>query len=454
MRSLVATALLTIGGVAHGSDPPSFGWMRAVELPELTSVSLVAVPLDSHVYEFTRVDRPDLRLRWENGENVGFLLRAAAESQARSIRQFWAAQQVSAHVDEAQGLQVVVALREKDPEPQGVRIITPLTDFEHRVRVESSADGQNWSSAGEPTVIFDYSRYVDARHDTVPFRAEENWRFRVTIDDITAEQESLLLELKRRLRGGQEHEQIERSAVLRRPFRIDRIDFYRDDSQVETGKRHVTAYPSTNFLSKVDDKQHQTMLTFATRREPITEIKLLTAAANFSRTARVEAEVADENSRSEWKNVAQGTVTRFAVGAIHREDVTLTIPEQSTSRYRVIIENRDSPPLEITGVELFGPQYEVTFLAAPGQKLTLEYGSPDAPAGRFDTAALQAALAQDQPVLTATLEEPRANPGAGPARWKPWNDRRVLFGAILALTALLGWGLFRAGRNITAPPDA
>ncbi len=40
--------------------------------------------------------------------------------------------------------------------------------------------------------------------------------------------------------------------------------------------------------------------------------------------------------------------------------------------------------------------------------------------------------------------------------WQPWNDTRVLLGGIIALTLLLGWGLFHAGRHIEPPlpPEA
>jgi len=99
--------------------------------------------------------------------------------------------------------------------------------------------------------------------------------------------------------------------------------------------------------------------------------------------------------------------------------------------YRVLIENRDSTPLAVTGVELTGPLYELTFLAAANRKMTLEYGSPDAQAGRYDTAALQAALSQGQAVTQAKWQPPRENlhaPTDQGRSWQPWNHPRVLFG--------------------------
>ena len=122
----------------------------------------------------------------------------------------------------------------------------------------------------------------------------------------------------------------------------------------------------------------------------------------------------------------------------------------------MLIENRDSPALAITGVELSGPLYELMFLASSDQKFTLQYGSPEAKAGHYDTAALQAALLQGSTRSMAKLASPTENqnvPADQDRRWVPWNDNRVLVGGIFALTLLLGWGLYTAGKRIELPAE-
>jgi hypothetical protein len=156
-----------------------------------------------------------------------------------------------------------------------------------------------------------------------------------------------------------------------------------------------------------------------------------------------------------WRQITTGTVTQFAVGRIQKTELTLNIPEQRSEHYRVRIENRDSPPLAITGVDAIGPIYELTFLATRGQDLILHYGLADVPQGHFDTAALREALGQSMSLPAGELGAPRENLNAKPSQsWKPWNDTRVLLGAIVALTALFGWGLYLAGRRVinTLPP--
>ena len=437
-------------------DGPQYRWMREIELPEIAATTLVSVPLDSHFFMSTRDGWPDVRLSNNHDQSVAFSIQAAYDKKAKTVRQTWPAQNLAAKVDTATGLRVELALRDDDPLPNGIRIITPLRDFEHQVRVESSTDGNSWTSAGPPSLIFDYSRYVDTRNDFVPLNAANHRRFRLIIEDVTAEQESLLLELHRRLRGADEIDRTENTTIVRRPFRIDRVEFYRDIETEVSSCQQRAKYPTSNFVVAEREKDHQTLLTFDTKREPISELKVITDSENFSRAATVEAEVEDVNGKLAWKAISHGTLTRFSVGSIQRNELTLSIRESHASRYRVLIENRDSPALAITGVELSGPLYELMFLASSDQKFTLQYGSPEAKAGHYDTAALQAALLQGSTRSMAKLASPTENqnvPADQDRRWVPWNDNRVLVGGIFALTLLLGWGLYTAGKRIELPAE-
>jgi Protein of unknown function (DUF3999) len=448
LMSMVASHILADDGL-------QYRWVRDIELPEIAVTTLVGVPLDSDFFMATRDGWPDVRLKNDRDQTVAFLIQASHELTSKTVRQTWPVQKLAAKVDAATGLQVEISLRDNDPLPTGIRIMTPLRDFEHQVRVESSADGNVWISAGPPSLIFDYTRHVDARNDFVPITPGNHRLFRLIIEDVTAEQESLLLELHRRLRGETEIDRSENTKIVRRPFRIDRVEFYRDDETSVSSRQQKTKYPASNFGLEENEKDHQTVLTFETKREPITEIKLITESENFSRSAAIEVEVNDINGKPAWRVISNGTLTRFSVGSIQRKELTLLIPECHGSRYRVRIDNRDSPPLSIGGVELSGPRYELMFLASAAQKFNLQYGSKDAKAGQFDTAALQAALSQGATRITAKSGSPRENqnlPDDRRRRWAPWNDTRVLLGGIVALTLLLGWGLYSAGKRIDGSP--
>jgi hypothetical protein len=389
-----------------------------------------------------------------DGEPLGFVIRAATQRKPRTRRSFWTAEQIGAKVDAESGLQIELKLRDKETQPTGLRIITPLANFEHQVRVETSADGAAWTAAGAPAVIFDYSKYVDARSDLVPFEAGESRRFRVTIADLTAEQELQLLELHRRLRGDEVVERDEKTFIDQRAFRVERIEFYRDESEVAKGETLMTAYPTEDMQLEQAPKEKQTHVLISTRYEPVTEMKLVTGEENFSRAVAVQAEVEDSQGRSDWRTIATGTLVRYSVGAIRRDEAKIDLPATYANRYRLVIENRDSPPLEITGVELQGPVMEIVFLAEPNKTRRLEYGNPEISAGQYDTGALTAALAINPATIAAELQAPRENTSAPVGRmWKPWEDRRVLAGTGLALALLLGWGLVQASRRVLPPVE-
>lgn len=432
-----------------------FLWTRPIELPAVGEVSLVAVPLDSAVYGATRDGLPDLRTQGIDGKPVAMLLRKATATKDRAVRKTWPATIGAATMRDDGGLTVEWSLQQDDPAPQGLRILTPLRDFEHQVRVEASADGKTWAPIAPPTVIFDYSQYVDARSDSVAIEPGDRRSFRITVDDVTAEQQSQLLALERHLRGGEEIDRRERTKVERRPFRIDGVQFYRQDVEAQVTGEQTTVYPATDVRVTRDEKESRTIVTFRSNREPITQLSLVTPAENFSRPVTLSAEIADRHGKAAWRPIATGNLSRFRFQSLHREALALDLSETRSGRYQLVIDDRDNAPLEVRGVQLKGPIYEVVLLAGPEDTMELLYGSAQAAAASYDTAAIAASLAEGFRPVAATLGEARPDARAPePEAWLAWNDKRLLVGVIVALTILLGWGLYRAGRRIDLTPNA
>jgi hypothetical protein len=439
--------------VAVGAEQ-QFRWTRRIELPVVSEVSLFAAPLDSAVYAATRDGLPDLRTQSADGKPVAMLLRKAMATKDRTIRKTWSATIGAARMQEGGALTVEWSLGDKDPAPQGLRILTPLRDFEHQVRVEASADGKTWEPIAPATVIFDYSQYVDARNDSVTIEPSERRHFRITVDDVTAEQQSQLLELERHLRGGEEIDRTERTKIDRRPFRINGVQFYRDDVETQATGEQTTSYPATDFSVSRDEKKSRTIVTFNTNRQPITQVSLVTLAENFSRGVTLSAEGPDRDGKTAWRQIAAGNLSRYRFQSLRRESLTLNLSETRSGRYQIVIEDRDNAPLEVKGVDLTGPIYEVVLLAGPKGKVDLLYGSAQATPASYDTAAIAASLSEGFLPLAATLGEAREGARAPePEAWLVWNNPKLLVGVIVALTILLGWGLYRAGQRIDLTPN-
>lgn len=448
--ALVSVVLLSL--ISRDGRAAELHWVRAIETPEIEAAAVVAVRLDPHVFEHTRLGWPDVRIVNSSGEAQGFVIRKVAESKQRVVRQFWSANQSAAKVDGDRELIVEYSLRENEPRPHGLRIVTPLRDFERQVRVEHSPDGTTWSSAGPATLIFDYSRYVNARNDLVPFDAGDSRFFRLIINDLTDEQESRLMELQRRLKESSELDRTQTTTIARRPFRIDQTEFYHDEQKIDVGQPQLSTYSVEHFKVTEDKEHHTTRVTIPAQKQPITQIKLLTSSENFSRAATVESDIESDNGQRTPQK-AHGTLTRFSFSTFQKDETTIGLPETRSREFRVTIENHDSAPLDVTGVELAGPQYELIYLTSPGVKTTLQYGSGEAESQRFDTAALETALSQRIATIPGTMQAPQENAHAASEQpaWKPWNDMRFFTAVAMILAVLLGFGLYRA--SLKLPPS-
>ncbi len=441
---------------ATAEDTPQLA-RKTIELPELTAEELVAVALDSDVYEVANEDYSDLRLHDSNGATVPFLLRTAVETRPQSRRQFRDTRLRSAQPLDGNGLEIIVDLPGTSPLPQGIQLHTPLKDFQHRVRVFASTDGGPWRPLSEDGLIFDYSQFIDVRNDSVPFATPLNAddrQLRIVIDEVTAEQQSRLLELTRELVGDEETSRSIHVAIERRPLRIEKVQLWHEVERLLVVQSDRLDYPLAGMSIERKEQQGQTIVTVESRREPLTQLTLVTPSRNFSRQVRVEA-LQVQGVRSQWQPIGSGVISNLQFKALQRQQLAVTFPESRHHQYRLIIEDRDSPPLEITQVRAAGSVKEVVFFASPEQHLTLTFGrdgSSRQPVS-YDTAAITAALAEDyqpQPAKLSSAME-RLAAGDSPLDLPSLLNRPAVFVGIIALlVAVLGWCLYQAGRRMDA----
>jgi hypothetical protein len=456
---------------------PNARFAKPLEMPALENEELVAAPLDSDVYAATGEQFSDLRLLDAAGHEVAYVLRKAATKRSRVEQRRFPVEKPTVHPRDDGGLEITfeIDLKKHPKPPQGFTLVTPLRNFERRVQISASTDGETWTPLVTDGLVFDYSQFMDVHNRDLPLPTEAPapaegadaagaapGRYRIVIDDVTQELQSQLLELTRHLQGDDETSRTERVVVDRQPFRIDRIEAWYDvdvvDSRVEVEK----AYPLAGFRLEQDADAKATYVYVDARREPLTKLTIETGDRNFSRAAHVEVEgtAAPQKAKRDWRRtLGSATLSRLDFRSLRREDLSIALPQSRESRYRVVIENRDSPPLAITGVAGRGSVYEVVFLAKSGEQYRLAYGDETAAAPAYDTAALAASLAEGYEPLVATLGEQvalAAAPDAPPQRLvQLLNDPRFLGGGIALLVVILGVGLYRATRRLdNLPRDA
>jgi hypothetical protein len=274
---------------------------------------------------------------------------------------------------------------------------------------------------------------------------------------VTQEQESRLAELTRTLRGGKEQEVRETTRVERRPLRIDGIEFSYTEEVEQRATPVLGDQAVVGFRTAREPDGRATRITVNTRREPVTEFTIATDAKNFSRQVTVELPPAADGGgqRRRGRSLARATITRIDVAGIRREELTIPLAESRVPTYELVIDDGDSPPIDVTGITIRGPAREAVFLAEPGGVYRLAYGG-DLAAPRYDTAAIRAALAARAVATPATLGPeavvaPR-QPAAEPFRLLA--DGRFQLAAILVLVVILAAALFLAARRIDAAPPS
>jgi hypothetical protein len=429
---------------------------RSIEPAEFSGEQVVSVRLDADVFKLVREDLVDLRVLDSENKPVAFVVRTPQTTRPDTVRRRWTATDRIVKPLDSGGLEVVITLGKDDAVPGGLMLVTPLQNFEQRVQVFTSVDGSQWEPAAEQA-IYDYTRYMDARNVSISIPATDRRHFRVVIDNVTAEQESELLELTRQLQGGSVTGSQERVTIERRPFRIDRIEFWRDEVRQNTSGPLQVPYAVAKFsVEQVADKK-QTHVLVETSREPLTSFTLASTSRNFSRRAEVQIE-SSRGKETEWATIGSGTLAKIDLPKHQRNEMTLRFSKTTAPRYRIVIENLDSPAIEVTGVEAEGPAVEAVFLAKAGEKYQLAYGAVKAEAPHYDTAAIEAAVSSGTVPVAATLGAvaiSTAAPVVEPFSLKDaLNNPKVLIPVILVLVVVLGWGLYQAAKHVeTLPPE-
>lgn len=433
----------------------SFRFTSEIRTPDRKQDELISVFLDSDQYDATRTDFADLLVIDDQLKPVPFIIRKGQTTETRTVRNTWTAGQFSMKPREGGSLEITLQLGEKDPHPNGLRLVTPLRDFEQRVVVETSDDGLKWEANGSETLIFDYSRHIDVRQESIAFPETSRKRIRIIIENPTVEQESELLALTRRLQGKSETERTEKLIVDRRPFRIDHIELWRETTEPRATGDEKAKYPVIGMrVEQITDK-HQTVVSLDSRREPLTTFIVETPDRNFSRRVVVEAAQTRGNSTT-WRKLGEATLSRIDFKNLKREELKISFPESRETQYRLVFENQDSTPLQVSRVRAEGNVYQLVILATPNRKYRLAYGSENAKPVTLDTAAIHELLRsgfQPTPAIPehATLAAGEiSRPGF---RWSTlFNNPTLLISVISMLVAVLGYGLYHAMKRIDKLP--
>ena len=336
---------LAYGVAARAALPTE--WQHAQEF-NIAAPGLVKISLPVETIDAARPGLEDLRLCDDAGNELPFLISRPVPSPkaVQSAKSF----QVSLNASTT-----VITLETGLSQPlDGVTLETPATDFIKAVRVEGSADSQNWQQLAQGQPIFRQLYGAGQLH--VSFPAGE-WRWlRLTIDDQRTQPVPFT--------GAQIHA----ADVEATPVELQAVTIA--ERNENPGETRLT-------------------LNLGAANLDVASVKIETDEPLFTRAVEVAVPQVTEDSIRE-QVIGQGVIYRVAVEG-QPPSAELSVPLETRVRSRdlvLLIQNGDSPPLNITAVRVARRPLYLVFMARQAGNFHLLAGNKFCGAPHYDLAGL------------------------------------------------------------------
>lgn len=421
--------------------------LKREESPD-TSSRFGSFDIDEEIYSVLNKDQSNLRIIDSSGAEVPFLLRTRKGEREISTQRPIPLKKVS--FNKLPDNRIEIELSKEDDKHYDnvklscVKISSNIRDFEKHVSIWSSDNRSDWEQIASDKPIFDYSKFIDIRNSLVSFQPSPARYFKIRISNISEKQQSPFTRFSRTMQKGEETSSVESTSFTRTDFKINDISFYEKTTEVVKDKILKQPYSSSQFSVIEIDKD--SLITFATRKTPITKISLQTDLPFFYRSFKVEAGEDQKN----WRIIHSGIISRISDDPESLQAQSIHLPRANRNKfYRITITNNDSPPLEINSVALEGETREIVFYSDKAKSYRLLYGAEESGKPVYDIAQ----------VLSHTISETTAryksdsqipNPDFNKtAKHKTFISRRtVITIAVILMIVVLGWVIAQTVKKI------
>ncbi|NLI48030.1 MAG: DUF3999 domain-containing protein [Acidobacteria bacterium] len=387
------------------------------------------IPLPLELLSRSESNLTDLRLFDADGREIPFVVRFS-RLQPKTTE---APLTITGYEQSRGGVQLVVTVPEAMGAVNGIELTIPERDFRKQVTV--MANNAAGPVIGQDT-IYDFSSYVDLRRTRVDFPATDA---RVLVLRITDSE--TMPENRDTVQVTATGLEIIFSRSWAKQLRIDTV--LGRSVQAEPGGPRIDRW----LLRPVPTAQNasrQTVIHVPVRL-PAGRILFDVATPVFYRAVTVESSL--DGRDGSWQPFASGTICAFPLGGQPERRLQLDLPGTGIARYRIAIENGDSPPLEIRSLSFESPTREIFFVADDArQPYRLMVGArsvraPNYDIERFGDSDAWADQARNQVTMGAVTGNPDYDPQAGTSR-RAQVERTVLIAVILVLVVGLGYWLF------------
>lgn len=443
--------LLVCGSSLQGATETSlFPLVKDVTLPAGASKKVASFNLDEEIFASTDDGYSNLRLFDNKDNEKPFLVRTAKTTKTETSEHRIDMEAVGFQKLPDNRIELIYSKNEKQRGrlPFVIAFVSALKNYEKQVSVWGSNDRNTWEPVAENQPIFDYSRFVEVRNSRVFVKSGDYSYYKILVANITENQQSPFVSIARETKDGKLAGEIENSSFRREDFRIDRVDFFERKESVVRSKVLSRQYPVKNLCVTNNIKEKTTIVTFETGRVPLTALKLATVCANFSRNIKVEC-IEEKNAGGEgWRQLASAGISRVDVGRFKQENLRVDIGGATRSaKFRLIIDNQDSTPLEISGVDVEGEIHEVLFFPDKSTAFHVMYGANRLDVPSYDVAEVLARV-EGADADACSVGAQKNNPGFRKSSGTMIEGRRLLVIAVLIMVACLVWIISRTIKSV------
>ncbi len=403
--------------------------------------SLYQVPLTEDILKASRPGLEDVRVFDAAKKEVPFVVIGNAPPH-ETIETY--PLEITGYDREGAAAVVVMGLPEKHRPVGVIDLDLADRDFKKQVRLSRSVDGKTWTQLAEDS-IFDFSSQVDVRRTRIEFPLTDARYFRLAIADAGRPQEG-----QTNIRLKYEGLDFSVNGVQQKELRIRAARASTGNPQERQPVYDQHVVPSVVART---DKDGNSVIVFRAGL-PVERLSFNVANPYYSRTVQLYG--SDTGAEDSFRLLTSQVIYRFPISSDRHEERNAIEPcATKHAYYKIVVLNRNDPPLEISGLTLSWVQQNLYFIALrEGDRYSLCYGNSKVRRPDYDIVNFVSRNTLSRHVF-ARLELAPAEAGAGAAvtlRDRLAGMEKPALRAIVVLL-VIGMGLWlyalmkRTGKN-------
>lgn len=441
----ILVCVCVLGGQAYAArlQASNFRYKSAITA-KIVGGTLYRVDLPAVVLQNCAPDQPDIRLFSPSGEEIPFTL--VKGEYLKKADETYAAE-ITAYKADSREAVLEFALRSEFNPVTSVELSVEDSDFRKDTELSGSDDGKSWKPLGRGS-IYDFSSQVDLRKTRLEFPRSAYKFYRLVLRDTEAppaQGKTVAFKydgIDLSVSGGKGKKLRINGVSLRTGGKDTRVEIHDEN----------TYQPAAS--GELKDNRSFVMIRPGM---PFERVEFDLADAFFVRDITAYySETGEENS---YRRLGSASIYRFPPGWPAGERVWADISSPGYAYYRFVFNNKNNPPLRVKAVKLKWLRRSLYFIAPvdmPG--LTLSFSRPNTEHPAYDIESFinqnnwekktPEALQLTDPVLTEGY-----NPEL-PANSKTRNEKNLLTGIIVLVTAGMGYWLYNLLKKATPPRPA